>query len=395
MRLSEPGRGLAIRPLWRLGFRPFFLAGSAFAVLAIALWAVLLNGGLAAWQPTGGSLAWHRHEMPFGFGAAIIAGFLLTAVQNWTGRPGLSGQPLALLFLLWLGARLTWLLPVPLALLIAAQLAFLPALAVILGVQLHAVRQRHNYPIVLVLTLMTLCQAQALYGLALGDDELQRRGVLAALWLVAALIGIIGGRVIPFFTQRGLGLSQPARSSPMLDKLGLACALLIAGLTAAGCNQLRIPGLAPLFLLLVALHGLRLWRWYQRGIWRVPLLWSLHLAYAWLALAAVGMAAWHLGLLEQPSLATHALAVGGMGGLILAMLARVSLGHTGRPLQPPMAITWAFAALHLGALSRVLLVPFLSAGLWLAALAWIAAFLLFLRHYAPMLCQPRPDGQPG
>lgn len=395
MLLSEPDLGLTTRPIWRLGFRPFFLAGSTFAVLAIGLWTVLLNGWLSHWQPTGGSLAWHRHEMPFGFGAAIIAGFLLTAVQNWTGRPGLRGRPLALLFLVWLLARLAWLCALPLLVLIPLQLAFLPLLAGVIGTQLYVVRQRHNYPIVLVLTLMTLCQAQALYGLALGDDALQRRGVLAALWLVAALIGIIGGRVIPFFTLRGLGLNQPVKSSPRLDLLGLACALLVAGLSAAGYNLIRLPWLAPLFLLLVGLHGLRLWRWYQPGIWRVPLLWSLHLAYAWLALAALGMAAWHLGLLDQPSLATHALAVGGMGGLILAMLARVSLGHTGRPLQPPVAIGWAFAALHVGALSRVLLAPLLPAGLWLAALAWVVAFLLFLRHYAVLLCQARPDGQSG
>jgi uncharacterized protein involved in response to NO len=395
MLLTDPARGLAIRPIWRLGFRPFFIAGSAFAVLAIGLWIMLLSGWLNHWQSAGGGLAWHRHEMLFGFASAIIAGFLLTAVQHWTGRPGLQGRPLVLLFLVWLVARLAWLCALPLAVLIALQLAFLPLLAGVIAVQLHAVRQRHNYPIVLVLILMSLCQAQVLYGLVLGDDALQRRGVLSALWLVAGLIGIIGGRVIPFFTLRGLGLTLPVTSSPRLDKLGLACALLVAGLTAAGCNELQRPWLAPLFLLIVGLHGLRLWRWYQPGIWRVPLLWSLHLAYAWLALAALGMAAWHLGLLSQSSLATHALAVGGMGGLILAMIARISLGHTGRPLQPPAAISWAFATLHFGAFSRVLLVSFMPSALWLAALAWVMAFLLFLRHYTPLLCQARPDGQPG
>ncbi|MBC9250651.1 short-chain dehydrogenase [Pseudomonas alcaligenes] len=394
MLLSEPGAGLQIQPLWRLGFRPFFLAGSAFAVLAIAAWGALLAGWLQ-WQPVGGSLVWHRHEMPFGFGAAIIAGFLLTAVQNWTNHPGLRGRPLMLLFGVWLAARLAWLLQPPLAVLIPLQLAFLPLLAVVLGVRLHAARQRHNYPLVLVLGLLSLCQAETLYGLAQADDHLQRRGVLAALWLVAALIGIIGGRVIPFFTQRGLGLTQAPRPAPRLDRLGLGAALLVAGLTASGVGLQAQPWLAPLFLLIASLHGLRLWRWYQPGIWRVPLLWSLHLAYAWLAVAALGMAAWHLGWLRQPSLASHALAVGGMGGMILAMLARVSLGHTGRPLQPAPAIAWAFASLHLGAACRVVLAALLPAGLWLAALAWAVAFMLFLRHYAALLCQPRVDGQPG
>ncbi|HBZ96020.1 MAG TPA: short-chain dehydrogenase, partial [Pseudomonas sp.] len=137
---------------------------------------------------------------------------------------------------------------------------------------------------------------------------------------------------------------------------------------------------------------LRLWRWHLRGVWRVPLLWSLHLAYAWLLLATLGMAAWHLGWLTQPSLANHALAVGAMGGLILAMMARVSLGHTGRALQPPKAMTWAFGLLNLGALIRVAAG---SSWLWLAALCWAVAFALFAWYYASMLCQARVDGHPG
>ncbi|ERI50691.1 hypothetical protein N878_25205, partial [Pseudomonas sp. EGD-AK9] len=144
--------------------------------------------------------------------------------------------------------------------------------------------------------------------------------------------------------------------------------------------------------LLAALHGLRLWHWHLPGIWRVPLLWSLHLAYAWLLVATLGMAAWHLGWLAQPSPASHALAVGALGGLVLAMMARVSLGHTGRPLQPPKAMAWAFTVLNLGALIRV------AAGgswLWLAALCWGLAFALFVVHYAPLLCRARVDGHPG
>jgi len=392
MQLLDRSRALAITPLWRLGFRPFFLAGALLALLAVALWAAVLQGLLASPQVPGGLLAWHRHEMPFGFGLAIIAGFLLTAVQTWTDRPGLSGRPLIVLFGLWLAARLAWFAPVPLGVLIALQLAFVALLIAQMARQLIAARQRNNYPILLVLSLLGLCQALTLAGLAWGDDALQRRGALAALWLIAVLLSLIGGRVIPFFTQRGLGRVKAFAAQPWLDRLLLACGVLVAALFASGHNLQASWWLAAPFIVLSALHGLRLWRWHLPGIWRVPLLWSLHLAYAWLLLATLGMAAWHLGWLTQSSLASHALAVGAMGGLILAMMARVSLGHTGRALQPPKAMAWAFGLLNLGALIRV------TAGggwLWLAALCWGVAFALFAWYYAPMLCQARVDGHQG
>ena len=392
MQLLDRKQALAVLPLWRLGFRAFFLAGAVFALLAIALWALALQGAVSLVAVPGGMLAWHRHEMPFGFALAIIAGFLLTAVQNWTGRPGLSGRPLIALFGLWLAARLAWFVPVPPAILIGLQLAFVGLFIAQMARQLISARQRNNYPILLVLALLALCQSLTLAGLAQGDDDLQRRGALAALWLIAVLLSLIGGRVIPFFTQRGLGRIEAFAPHPWQDRALLLGGVLAAALNASGYGLQAQPWLATLFVGLATLHGLRLWRWYLPGIWRVPLLWSLHLAYAWLLLATLGMAAWHLGWLPQASLASHALAVGAMGGLILAMMARVSLGHTGRPLQPPRAMAWAFALLNLGALLRV------AAGgdwLWLAALCWGMAFALFSLNYAPMLCRARLDGHPG
>ena len=144
-----------------------------------------------------------------------------------------------------------------------------------------------------------------------------------------------------------------------------------------------------------ALHATRLVLWHDRGLWRVPLLWSLHLAYAWLALACLGMALWHSGVALSPSLVTHALTVGAMTGLILAMMARVSLGHTGRRLQVPTSIAWAFALMQLATLARVILPLFTSLGVSVSALCWSLALLLFLRHYLPILLRPRADGMPG
>lgn len=386
---------LAIPPLWRLGFRPFFLGGASFAALAVPLWLAAVFG-LARWQPLGGWLGWHRHEMLFGFALAIVAGFLLTAVQNWTGRPGLSGKPLALLAGLWLAARLAWLLGAPWWLVAPLELAFAPVLAGVVGRSLVQVRQVRNYPVLLVLLLFVLADGEVMAGLALGNERWQRGGVFAALWLVAALLTLIGGRVIPFFTQRGLGRTAQVPAWAWLDwALLLGCGLL-AVLSALGLTLQPGLALAPLFGLLALGHGVRLWRWYDRALWRVPLLWSLHLAYAWLTLALAGLTLSALGLAVPPSLPLHALSLGAIGGLILAMIARVTLGHTGRALQPPVAMSWAFAALNLGALARVLLVPWLPlGGLVLAGLCWTLAFLAFARYYGPMLCSARLDGQPG
>jgi uncharacterized protein involved in response to NO len=382
-------RRLAAVPVFSLGFRPFFLAGAAFAALAIAIWALWLYGRLPGAQPVGGMLAWHRHEMPFGFAAAIIAGFLLTAVPNWTGRPGLNGWPLIGLVLVWLVARLAWLLPVSPAWLLPVQLPFLPLLAWVLGRDLVAAGKRDNYPILLMVMLLAGCQAMALWGIATDDTGLQRRGVLAALWLVGALMSVIGGRVIPFFIQRGLNRAAQPAANPWPTRILLVSGLFAALTFALGLNDLSRLWLAALFVLIGALHLLRLWRWYDRGIWRVPLLWSLYLSYAWLVVAVFAMALWHAGWMPQQSLATHSLAVGGIGGLILAMIARVSLGHTGRALQPSKAIVAGFALVLLAGLSRVLLVPVSGVGLGLSALLWSTAFGLFLLRYTGILIKPR------
>lgn len=395
MQIIDPNRHLAIPPLLRLGFRPFFLAGSVFALLALMLWLPALTGHLV-WQPAGGWLAWHRHEMLFGFGAAIIAGFLLTAVQNWTGRPGLSGWPLAGLVAVWLAARVAWLGNAPTALLVPLELAFLPLVAAAMARTLWVVRQTRNYPVVLVLLLMALADGLAMLGLVQGDAGLQRRGVLAGIWVIVTLLGLIGGRVIPFFTARGLALKK---SAPPLDWLAwmlLAGGMLMTLFTVAGLTLVPHAALAVLCFQLAAGHLLRLLHWYEPGIWKVPLLWSLHLAYAWLVLALFGLGLWHTGLLQSLGPPLHALTMGAMGGAILAMLARVSLGHTGRELRPPRGMSLAFALLHLGVLARVgLIVPWPLPALQLAVICWLLAFGIFVWHYAPMLVSARVDGHPG
>lgn len=396
MQVLDRRKAMSITPLFRLAFRPFFLGACGLAALAIPLWLLALSGGAGNWQPAGGWLAWHRHELLFGFGLAIIAGFLLTAVQTWTGRPGVSGTPLALLAALWLAARLGWLLDAPWPLLALLELSFPLAVAGVMGWTLWKVRQTRNYPIVLVLVLLAVADGLSLYGLLRHDEGGQRLAVLTGLWLMAAMMGLIGGRVIPFFTQRGLGRVNPVKPWPWLDRLLLGGSILVALLYA--CEEALFPNhwTGALFAALGLGHLLRLVRWHDRGLWRVPLLWSLHLAYAWLAVACLGMALWHFGAPLNPSLAVHALTIGAMAGLILAMIARVSLGHTGRPLQPPSGMTLAFVLLNLACVCRVMLVlAWPSAALWLAGLCWSVGLGLYLWRYGPMLWQARVDGHPG
>lgn len=381
-------------PVWHLGFRPFFLAGGAFALLAVLLWALWLTGAVHL-QPTGGMLAWHRHEMLYGFGAAIIAGFLLTAVQNWSGLPGIKGWPLLALAVIWLLDRLAWFSPLPLPALVLLQAAFMPLVAITLAKPIIARRLKNNYPIIVMTLLLGACQWLTLAGLLQGDELLQRRGALAGLWLMGTFLTVIGGRVIPFFTQRGLGLAAQAPAKPWLERLTLLSSLAVALLTAAGLSDSPSPAMAGVFVLLTALHGLRLWRWFTPRVASVPLLWSLHLAYLWLLLASLGMAAWHLSVPLNPSLPSHALSVGAMSAMIVAMMARVSLGHTGRPLQVPACIVASFMLVQLAALLRIGLVPFSHWGLSLSALCWVLAFALFLWHYTPILLRARVDGQPG
>jgi len=389
-------QALAITPFFRLGFRPFFLLGSVLAMLAIPLWIMGLNGWFADWQPTGGWLAWHRHELLFGFAAAIIAGFLLTAVQTWTGFPGLSGKPLIVLTALWIAARVAWLVGAPVWCVVLLDGLFLPLVAAQMARSVWPVRQVRNYPLVVILVLLAIANGVTLYGIATGNDQLQRQATIGGVWFVAALMSMIGGRVIPFFTQRGLLRKDGVTPWPKLDwAILVGTALLSVTLMFGWAMQTNsLIGIA--FACLGVAHLIRIVRWYDAGIWHVPLLWSLHIANAWIGVACIAMALWHFSVLANMSLAVHALTVGAMGGLILGMIARVTLGHTGRQLEPPKYMTWAFVLFNLGALSRVVLVDWAyMPGLWLAAMCWALSFAAYVWGYGPMLWRARVDGHPG
>ncbi len=384
-----PPRGWAP---FALGFRPFFLAAGLAGVLLMALWLGILLGGIAS--PAVSPLVWHGHEMVFGFGVAVIAGFLLTAAQNWTGLPTPSGMPLAALFGVWLAGRLAFLLPgLPAAGVAVADLLFLPLLAFALARPILRARQLHNYPFPLML--LALFAANVLVHLELlGLFAGAGLGLRLAVYVIVVMIVTMGGRVIPSFTDNRL--QTRARRWKGVERLVFPATL--AALLAA----LAAPASPPTALLAAgaaAVHAVRLAGWYTGQYWRVPLLWVLHLGYAWIAAGFALLAVSAAGDGAAAGSALHAFTAGGIGVLTLGMMARVALGHSGRPLEAAPLMAWAFGAVNLAALARVA-GPLLFAQAYdvvmaVAGLAWIVAFALFAVLYTPVLLRPRVDGKPG
>ena len=376
-----------------LGFRPFFIAAGLHAVLMMALWLWVLRGSLdiGVWSPP----IWHGHEMLFGYTVAVIAGFLLTAAQNWTGIRTPSGLPLAALFVLWLAGRVGFLVPgVPSGLVALVDLAFLPVLALVLALPILKAKQLHNYPFPIMLLALTAANA-LVHAEALGwASDTASLGLHLAIYVVVTMIVVMGGRVIPSFTDNKL--RTRARRWNLIERL-VPVATLAALLAALIAPDSLVTAL--LAALAAAVHFIRLAGWHTRKLWSVPLLWILHLGYGWIALGFALLALSAAGLVAAAGSALHAFTVGGIGVLTLGMMARVSLGHSGRPLEPAPVMTLAFVGVNLAALIRVALPLFFPAihaqGMTAAGLVWMAAFGLFAALYVPILLRPRADGKPG
>lgn len=380
----------------RLGFRPFFLAGAAWALIALTLWIATLTGALSL--PTRfDPVAWHRHEMLFGYLGAVIAGFLLTAVPSWTGRPPIAGPRLALLAGLWLAARLAMLASAHVGALLAALLdvGFLALLAIMIAREIILARNR-NIPVAIALSLLTLACALD-HADALGATAFEGVGWRAGFAIVIGLIALIGGRIIPAFTRNWLmRQSDPGRPPAQADGFDrLALALLVVALL----SWVALPGsrLAGALLLFAGLgQAGRLARWAGLRCVREPLLFVLHLSFLWLPLGLIllGGAAFVEGAVVSAAL--HLLSAGAMASMTLAVMTRATLGHTGRPLRADGPTLGIFALVTIGALLRVAapLLPDYLLAIEGAALFWGAAFLLFLLNYGPMMLRPRVDEQP-
>ncbi len=379
--------------LLALGFRPFFLGAGALALLAMAIWLARLWGMIPADAYLGGT-AWHAHEMLFGYVGAVIAGFLLTAARNWTGIETPVGGRLAALALLWLAARLGPLLQLPPVMLALLDLAFFPALALALIPPLWQGKNKTNRVFLALLAAMTLANG-LVHAQALGlTADTASRGSRLMLDLTLLTLFLVAGRIMPFFTQSAIPGSQPVNRAWVEGAtFTVATAVALVNLALPSSPYAAVPLLA-----LAALQAIRLAGWHDGRAWRNPMLAVLYAGYLWMVagLALDGLSA--LGLLP-PFPALHALTTGAIGVFTFGMVARVTLGHTGRDMRASSATIAAFLAINLAALARVVppLIWPAHYPLWLvlSGALWMLAFGIFLWVYGPMLIQPRVDGRPG
>lgn len=377
--------------LWNLGFRPFYLLASAFGALSVLLWAAQFSGYLPVAYLSGP--LWHGHELIFGYTLAIIAGFLLTAVQTWTKQPTPSGRPLMALAALWVAGRVAVLTPWAMT---AAVLnaAFPVAVALAIAIPLWTSRNTRNYFFVGLL-LMLGGLIFAVHMTLQGHLDLSPRlGLELALDVILFIMVVMGGRVIPMFTNNGVPGSNATRH-PLVEKAALATILL---LFVGDLLHWPAPLAASVALLAALAHGVRLLLWKPWRTRAAPLVWILHAAYAWivvyLALRGLTALAWLSG-----SYAAHALTVGAIGGLTLGMMVRTARGHTGRLLVADGFELAMFGLIQAAAIIRVfggiasptLYLPSVE----LSGVLWAAAFALYALRYWPVLTRPRLDGKPG
>ena len=380
--------------LFALGFRPFFSVAGISAALLLIIWLGIWSGALGI-SSYYGPIPWHSHEMLFGYAVAIIAGFLLTAVRNWTGVNTPNGKPLMLLTLLWLAARLLPALGemIPGMAIALVDLAFLPALAMAIQPALWQGKMKINrifVPLLLVMAIANLLTHLQFLGVA----NTYSRGTDAMMYMIILLIVFIGGRVMPFFTESALPDAKVKRNQPV--EMASAGTLVALVLTQMIYPTPWLSG--PLALLVAITQILRVIGWHDRRVWGIPILWVLYTGMLWIILGFTLKALAAAGMLST-TLATHALTVGGIGVLTLGMICRVALGHTGRPMQPASSIKLSFILLNIGAAIRVLAPIFMPEQyqLWvhLSGGIWVLCFIIFCIVYIPMLVKPRADGKEG
>lgn len=391
--------GNPVKTLSAYPFRLFFLLVGVYGVLVVLAWVLFLFAGLPlplGWSP----LHWHSHEMLFGLIGAAIAGFILTAVCNWTGEPPLVGGRLILLGGAWLIGRIAFWLAgwLPLWLVAFMDMLFLPALGIILMRVLLAHDNRRNLLLAAIILLLALANLFMHIGFIAGGSRWLMRGELLALNLITLMMTVIGGRIIPLFTGNWLRNQNIAtHAHPVvrswLDKACLLSTALLIPVDMLGSTWLT----SSVALSAAFFNAWRLMDWKGWNCWREPLLWVLHIGYAWLVIALLMKGLAGLGLISV-SAGLHALGTGAMATLVLGIMTRVALGHTGRSLKLPKYGLLIYVFVCAAALLRVMAalgwIEYRN-GLVVAALAWCIAFGLFVLLYWPILSRPRQDGRPG
>lgn len=377
--------------LWNLGFRPFYLLASLFSMFSVLLWVAQYSGFFSAAYLSGP--VWHAHEMLFGYTTAVIAGFLLTAVPNWTRQPTPTGVSLMALAALWIAGRILVLTPFDVTAAVV-NAAFPVAVAIAIGIPMLQSRNTRNYFFVGLLGLIALLILAVHLTLQQRFGFSPQWGLQLALDVVLFIMVVMSGRVIPMFTNNGVHGAHATRHV-WVEKLALGTVLL---LFAADFLQWHPAAIATIALASAIAHGVRLYLWQPWRTFGTPLVWILHAAYGWIVLHLALRSLSELGLLSA-SLATHALTIGAIGGLTLGMMTRTARGHTGRPLQADGYEVASYLLVQAAAIVRVLggigMPGLYLSTVQLSGLLWAAAFGVYAVRYWPVLTSPRIDGKPG
>lgn len=380
--------------LFALGFRPFFLLAAISGPILITLWILQLTGKITI-SGYYSAAGWHAHEMLFGYTVAVIAGFLLTAAGNWTGIKMINGKRLVLLSLVFiLGRFAPFMAELPYWLIASLDIMFIPLVALILAVPILKVKQWSNF--VFIPILLTMAAANlAVHLSALGVLDISVVvGSRAMVLLVVLLIVVMGGRVIPFFTERGVN-GVVTKKWSWIEYLSPLSVILVV-ISDAIYSDSAITGYLAMFAAVI--HFVRVAGWYSNKIWQVPLVWILQIAYAWFVIGFIikGLMIFNI---NESIFSYHAFTVGGIGIMTLGMMARVSIGHTGRDMVLNNWMVLSFILINIAAIVRVIMPIFMSDHylqlMQLAGWLWVLAFVIFAIVYIPMLIRARIDGREG
>jgi len=381
-------------PLFNIGFRPFFFAGCLSAFLLMLLWMLMYQLN-SQWVLTMPAHIWHAHEMVFAYLMAVVVGFLLTAVQNWTGCKTINGPTLLLLFLLWVIARLLpFIEGCPLWLQAIVDIPFLFCASVAIALPIIKSKSWKQVGILSKVILMAIAHIVFYLGLLGVLDDGVRWGLYGAFYMVLALTFVMARRVMPFFIEKGLGGGFELKNIEFIDRASLVLLTAYVGIELFWSSD----AIYFLALLLCILHGMRLVNWYRPGIWTKSLLWSLYLAYVFLVVGFALKTASYFFIIS-PFIVLHCFAMG-IALFTISMMSRVSLGHTGRNVSdPPKVLIWVFVPLLLTMIFRVvfpIIIPEYY-GIWIGVsqILWVLSFLIFTKTYIPIFFQPRVDSKFG
>lgn len=390
---------LAIPPILRLAFRPLFLLGTLFSVIAISWWIHYWSAPFD-WMPYGGPIWWHGHEMLFGFGIAIVTGFLLTAVKTWTGIAGLRGKWLGGFVLVWILGRILISFESGISYWIVAivDVSYLLFATLAMAYPVIKVKQWRNLIFIPILLAMASLNAISHWSVITNQPILANQSLHTTIMLFALVIAILGGRVIPAFTANGTGNVKKPIIVP-LELLTIISILTMIVFAFIGFTKVNKDYLLVVATIAAIANGIRFSRWGFQYTWSIPILWSLHLSFVFIPLGFLMLALFAAGVVDNISAALHCFTVGAIGGMILAMISRVTLGHTGRPMKPHKLVAAAFVSLLLAALIRVIapiwLAEYYLISINIAGGLWVLAYCIYLYFYAPMLVTTRADGRPG